>query len=175
MVAANPILRTRVIYIPAQGLVQVVTKHSIMQLYQSMNIAFTKYLNLDRSVLAGLGLLVVRSTVLQETHTDAELSRRFFIWTVHHAVHDGWSKTILLEQLAKAYHSAQDPSKVLFTAVRPQFQAFVKHTKAVREDELISLWFSQFKDLEAEPFPLLPSPSYQTSSNKARTHAIDRV
>ena len=175
MVAANPILRTRVIYIPAQGLVQVVTKHSIMQPYQAINIAFTEYLNLDRSVLAGLGLPVVRSAVLQESYTDAELSRSLFVWAVHHVVYDGWAKTILLEHLAKAYHSAQDPRKVLPTAIPPQFQAVVKHTKAVREDELIGLWFTQSKDLEVESFPLLPSPNYQTRSNKARTHAIDRV
>ena len=140
-----------------------------------MNTTFTEYLNLNRSALTGPGLPLVRSAVLQETHTDAELSRSFFIWTVHHAVCDGWSKTILLEHLAKAYHSAQDPSKVLPTAIPPQFQAFVKPTKAVREDELIGLWFTQFKDLEAEPFPLLPSPSYRTRSIKASTHAIDRV
>ena len=157
--AANPMLRTRIIDIPAQGLVQVVTKHPIMQAYQTINMTFTEYLNFDRSALTGPGLPLVRSAVLQETHTDAELSRSFFVWTIHYAVCDGWSKTILLEQLAKVYHSAHGLSKVLFTAVRPQFQAFVNHTKAVPEDELISLWFTQFKDLEAEPFPLLPSPN----------------
>ena len=132
-----------------------------------------EYVNLDRSALIGLGLPLVRSAVLQESHADAEPSRSFFVWTVHHAVYDGWSKIILIEQLAKAYYSTQDPSKGLPTAIPSRFQAFVKYIKTVKEDELISFWFTQFEDLEAETFPLLPSPDYQPRSNETRTHAID--
>ncbi|KAI4273877.1 MAG: hypothetical protein LQ337_004328 [Flavoplaca oasis] len=173
VVAVNPILRTRIIDIPTRGLVQVVVKHSTMQACQATNTTLAEYLDLDRSVLTGLGLPLVRSAVLQESHADAELSRSFFVWTVHHAVYDGWSKSILLDQLAKAYQSAQDPRRGLPTAVPPQFQAFVKHIKAIPDDELISFWFAQFEDLDAEPFPLLPSPDYQPRSNRAKTHVID--
>ena len=173
VVAANPILRTRIIDIPTPGLVQVIMKHSTMQACQATNMTLAEYLALDRSALTGLGSPLVRSAVLQESHADAEPSRGFFVWTVHHAVYDGWSKTILLQQLAKAYHSAHDPSKGLPSVVPPQFQAFVKHIKAVSEDELISFWFTQFEDLEAEPFPLLPSPDYQPRSNEVRTLAFD--
>ncbi|KAF2468357.1 acetyl-CoA synthetase-like protein [Lindgomyces ingoldianus] len=173
VVAANPILRTRIIDIPTRGLAQVVMKHSTTQACQATNTTLAEYLDSDLLALTGLGLPLVRSAVLQESHADTELSRSFLVWTVHHAVYDGWSKTILLEQLVKAYHSAQDPSKGLPTAIQPQFQAFVKHIKAVPEDELISFWFTQFEDLEAEPFPLLPSPDYQPRSNEGRTLTVD--
>ncbi len=79
MVAANPILRTRIIDILTRGLVQVVTKHSTMQACQATNMTLAEYLNLDRSALTGLRLPLVRSAVLQESHAEAESSRSFFI------------------------------------------------------------------------------------------------
>ncbi|KAF2752951.1 hypothetical protein EJ05DRAFT_231811 [Pseudovirgaria hyperparasitica] len=80
VVAENPILRTRIIDIPTRGLVQVVvTKHSTLHACQTVNMILVEYLDLDRSALTGLGLPLVRSAVLQETHADAELSQSFFI------------------------------------------------------------------------------------------------
>ncbi|KAM3536767.1 hypothetical protein ARSEF1564_010312, partial [Beauveria bassiana] len=95
-IAAMPILRTRVVDLPGQGLVQVVT---------------TTEAAVDEDDEGGIKLGTRLSTYHIQDQRAAvggeSQVRRCFVWTLHHAVYDGWSIPILFQALSNAYHDME--------------------------------------------------------------------
>lgn len=168
VVATTPILRTRIIDGNQQGLVQVVINQPTAWASKMGGINLAEYKQADEKLTTGLGTPLVRFALLEESTGEEEV-RRFFVWTIHHALYDGWSKPLLLERLAKAYagEGMLDSS--------PQFQSFVGHILDMKEDEASKFWSTQFEDFEAQNFPALPSPRYEPRSDKLTTHTIGEL
>ena len=60
------------------------------------------FLTADQSATLGLEMPLGRYGLI----TDHATSRLTFVWTTHHAIHDGWSKLQLLSRVARAYRGA---------------------------------------------------------------------
>ncbi|GLB06627.1 nonribosomal peptide synthase [Aspergillus tubingensis] len=145
---ANPILRTRLTQGPG-GSFQVVMreapyweKYSTQQDYQS------------RSVPAVMGLNV-RLLCLSLIASPPRL-----VMTIHHALYDGWSLSLIWDQVEAAYRGQ---------SLQPRlFSPFIRYLRKQQDDSAsASFWRFQFDDLKAAVFPALPHPTYEPIPKQA--------
>ncbi|UKZ78669.1 NRPS [Trichoderma virens FT-333] len=142
-VQAMPVLRTRIVQHERIGLLQVVLKDGI-QWIQADDL--DGYLKQDRSQLMGLDQPLARYALI----FDASTQQRWFVWTIHHALYDGWSLPQILKTAEDAYQGIQ-------IVQRPSFSLFVKDVVAMkRRDGARKYWESLFAGCNPETFPPLP-------------------
>ncbi|KAJ6784263.1 hypothetical protein PWT90_03904 [Aphanocladium album] len=162
-VAETPILRTRIINLPGEGLVQVVVDEAYTwpaTVTTSSSQGLDHYMREDKKHLMGLGMPLMRFRLV----LDGE--RHVLVWTIHHALYDGWSMAIMLSTLEDTYNGNA-------LASSPPYQAFVKHVKSVGQERIAQFWSNQLQDLEAQSFPALPSPNYTPDSGDFISHSIN--
>ncbi|KAH6989025.1 hypothetical protein BKA56DRAFT_710304 [Ilyonectria sp. MPI-CAGE-AT-0026] len=153
-----PILRTRIINLQDYGSVQVVLNEKVRWAqYESLEEAKQQCAMSFGTALNQVGLF--RSN---------EDGKTWFVWTVHHALYDGWSMDSMLESIDGAYSGSGVSPPV-------PFQEFIKHTLAVSNEALKSFWHTQFAGLEAQQFPALPSATYKTQPNMVFEHTIKHL
>jgi amino acid adenylation domain-containing protein len=168
VVAGTPILRTRFVDLQGQGLAQVVVaataKPTLEEQLRPVPTGddLQAYIRSDEQQTTGLGDRLSRYGFVED---GSQGGRRFFVWTLHHALHDGWSMPLLLESLEKAYLG-----QAWQTAV--PFPAFVKHTLSVDEGSAEAFWKAQLGGSEAVAFPTLPSPDYQPRADSWIQHRV---
>lgn len=158
VIAKTPILRTRIIDLNTQGLIQVVIAEDAAAWPELTSTSL--YQEEDRKLGMGLGTPLMRYAITKDEHNQYS-----FTWTVHHALYDGWSMPLILERLELAYNGTglQTP---------PPFQDFVKFIGDVDGTEADRFWTSQFDQIQAQPFPPLPSPVHQPRSNTGISHHV---
>ncbi|KAG5930352.1 NRPS protein, partial [Claviceps africana] len=164
VVAKTPILRTRIVDLDQQGLVQVVINQSPTWTSAGGLMSLEEYRHGESNLATALSTPLVCFGLIQEPR--GEEMRRFFVWTIHHALYDGWSKPLLLEELAQAYTGKIPPG------TSTPFQSFVKYIKDIPTAESSKFWLAQFENFEAQVFPELPSPWYEARSDHLKVHSI---
>ncbi|KAF2468358.1 acetyl-CoA synthetase-like protein [Lindgomyces ingoldianus] len=160
IVKAAPILRTRIIDVPGYGLMQTMISQPAKWTRLGDTITLHTYRRADHELATGLGTPLTRYTVLR----TPEDGSRYFVWTIHHALYDSWSISLILERLEGFVAPLTPP---------PPFQSFVKHITDIDKSAAAKYWEQQFQGLEAQVFPQLPSNTYQplsTASIKRRLH-----
>ncbi|KAL1839672.1 hypothetical protein VTJ49DRAFT_1282 [Mycothermus thermophilus] len=138
----NPILRTRLVFIPGLGTCQVVVDEPIPWQHGDN---LDEYLNNDRSKPMNYGTPLARFAIVNEG------TRKVFVWTVHHALYDGYSMDITL---AAVDHAFRTEFGVFPT--RP-FAEFIGYLDKIDKDALKQFWIQQLTDLETSPFPVAPT------------------
>ncbi|KAJ4207530.1 Nonribosomal peptide synthetase 30 [Fusarium solani] len=167
------VLRTRVVHCQGYeklGLLQVILNNSVDWINTT---GLESYLRADRKQIMGLNDPLARYALVHDGQTDRP---RCFVWTVHHAIYDGWSLPLVLDTVAKAYQGKTGTdSQPLTTA--PGFQPFIKYLEeqqrnpeGVKKTE--DYWKQYFDSCEATQFPTLPSPSYEPTSNKTTLYRM---
>lgn len=152
----NPILRTRLIFIQGVGTCQVVVNEQIPW-HQDNNL--DDYLNKDRSSPMNYGTSLARFAIIDDG------KRKLFIWTVHHALYDGYSMDMTLAAVDHAYQTNLD---VLPT--RP-FTEFMEYLDRIDKETLKQFWTQQLKDLETSPFPASP-PDHRCQADNTVLYSI---
>lgn len=155
VVAANPIYRTRIVQLESGRLFQAVIK----ELYDW---------TFDNHALSAeiLGSPLCSFRVVGH---DDKSNAPLFMATIHHALFDGWSYSMLLKDIAAEYS---------LTAVAPRtpFKHFVQYTSQLDAGACKEFWSSEFQDLQASIFPARPAgwvgPG-QISSKCRRLHFSD--
>ncbi|CAG8406371.1 unnamed protein product [Penicillium salamii] len=160
-IAATPIIRTRIVNIPGQGLSQVVLS-GIEEVATSPDL--TSYLESDSNKPMGLGTSLARFALIKTSHEMANPPKLFFVLTLHHAVYDAWSLPLFFDQVTNLYN--QRPP-ILHTP----FQHFIKHIKQTASQHN-EYWDSQLTGFTSVPFPLLPHGVHQPCPDKALMHPI---
>ncbi|RAL12731.1 acetyl-CoA synthetase-like protein [Aspergillus homomorphus CBS 101889] len=135
VIQAHPILRSRIVDMGKQGLVQVVVRSG----YGSQGLA-------DATSEAAFGL----GTPL----LLYEISETCFSWKIHHALYNGWSMSLIFDALPESYEAGA------VTDVTP-FQAFIKYIDDRGRVEAENFWRAQFAAFSAQNFPVLPSKTYK--------------
>ncbi|KAM3513561.1 hypothetical protein MY11210_002756 [Beauveria gryllotalpidicola] len=161
-VANTPILRTRIIDLPEQGLVQVVVDEGYTwpeTAVADSSEQLDHYMRMDNKHPMGLGVPLMRFRLVVQGQ------RHFLIWTIHHALYDGWSMSIMLSTLESTYNGST-------LAPPPPYQAFVQHVKSVSHEQIAEFWSRQLQDLEAQAFPALPLPNYRPDSRQSIVRSI---
>ena len=139
VVAANPILRTRIIH-SDNGALQVV-----LHLEMSLQWDLCCDVNESPGPLMSYGSPLVNLAVMNDTQGK---SRRTFFLTMHHAIFDGWSYALILGAVEGAYKH--------MNAVQRPFNPFIKHILSWNYESTKDFWCSEFRDMQAVPFPVAP-------------------
>ncbi|KAF2158639.1 hypothetical protein M409DRAFT_61478 [Zasmidium cellare ATCC 36951] len=153
LIQAEPILRTRIVDVAGEGLVQIIVRRALEPVPRVSDEHFQQ----KRGMCTALAHFSFR--------TDSPSGKTFLSWTMHHAICDGWSVPLLLDQLERAYSEPPlQPSG--------QSQTFVKHVSSIDEAQSADFWQHTLEGAEAEPFPKLPTPNFQTKADGEVEHDI---
>ncbi|ETS76399.1 hypothetical protein PFICI_11786 [Pestalotiopsis fici W106-1] len=143
---SSPILRTSFVQLPEGGIYQVVTEPQHCWQFGS---DLDTYIEQDKVRTMGLTEPLSRTGLVQ----DCKSGKRFFVWTVHHALYDAWSLKLLFDMVQETYERESSSTLV-------PFQAFVKHVVMIDDASANEFWTRQFERLETQPFPSLPTSTY---------------
>ncbi|KAI1739959.1 hypothetical protein F4680DRAFT_466122 [Xylaria scruposa] len=140
-VKAIAILRTRIVHHSRLELLQVVCNENIRWVRAQ---SLVDYLEQDKARPMGLGHQLSRYCLVDDGES------RYFVWTIHHALFDGWSLPLILDVVYNEYsaNSIGNPAA---------FNSFVKYTVGLPEEQVSEFWQSYFVDGDFAPFPPLPS------------------
>ncbi|KAK7991221.1 Nonribosomal peptide synthetase 13 [Apiospora saccharicola] len=163
---STPILRTRILDLPGQGLVQAVIRD---REYWTEADNLDDYLQKEKNAPMGLGSRLMRCAVFEDVLPDSDRTCLYFALTLHHSIYDGQTMPLILETLESLYHGA--------TPLRPcPFQTFVKYIRGRdQKAEAAQFWELQFAGLEAAQFPSLPTSTYEPKTDLTLTHKIENV
>jgi amino acid adenylation domain-containing protein len=158
LVSLHPILRTRIILSKSAGAMQVVLKDG---LEWQPEITLPEYLVKDKATFVKYGSSLARYAL--------DASHNHFVWTVHHALYDGHTAVVLMEQLENLYNGQQIDAA-------PGYNRFIKMITEVDAEQCAAFWKKQLGQAAANSFPALPDATYQPSpdSEVTRTIAIER-
>lgn len=159
VVANNPILRTRVVDLTGEGLVQVVVDE-VPELVMTTG----SVTSIRKSTKIGLGSPLAHFTLVRNRSEDPVT----FLWTMHHAVYDGWTVRLLVDQVYRAYMGHELPAV-------PAFQNFLGHIASINPEEAKDFWTQQFQDLDAPVFPRLPTATYTPKQDTLYEHTINDI
>lgn len=154
VVAATPILRSRLAQLSDHsGLDQVVLKGSIQWRHSSSEVA--QYLEHDRNEGMEFGRSLARYAIIEPRSSPTD---RYMVWTLHHAVYDGWSEPLLLEKVRDALHHTPQP----LTANNPvpTMGDFVQHIRGIDATTTQSFWRSALDNATGPQFPRVPSRDF---------------
>lgn len=158
VVAASPILRSRLVPLQDPGLQQIVVKEVVSWRY-STNL--DQYLENDRSERMNLGQSLARYGLVSNPNDD----KRYMVWTVHHVLYDGWSEPIVLKQVSDALQNQS-------VEIQTQMRNFVKYVRDTDETAMHDFWRRELKGAVGPQFPRLPSRDFMPTPNGLIEHQI---
>ncbi|KAK5991451.1 Nonribosomal peptide synthetase dtxS1 [Cladobotryum mycophilum] len=154
-----PILRTRIAQYKDLGLLQMVVNEKIAWLYASEGL--DKYLDTDKQLSMDIGESLTRYALV----TDDSGKTKWFVWTMHHALFDEWSLSLLLDRVGKVYEGkAVEPAQ--------DFRPFIKYIKDQDMEEISGYWRTTMADCEAALFPTLPASVEQPVTDSVIEHPL---
>ncbi|KAE8364752.1 hypothetical protein BDV27DRAFT_157514 [Aspergillus caelatus] len=159
-VARIPILRTRIIDLPGQGLVQVVMEETNVWTEAE---GAEDYIEKEKQMPIRLGSPLMRCSLF--TTSPGRNDRFSFALTMHHSIYDGVSTGLVLETLESLYH---DTNPCEISTLQPFVQYINRQDKKAESD----FWASQFAGLEASQFPALPHAAYEPHPDSNLEHSI---
>ncbi|EAW08665.1 putative nonribosomal peptide synthase [Aspergillus clavatus NRRL 1] len=161
-VAANSILRTRIIRVEGKAMHQVVMNEKIE--LAPVADGLDGYLETAQAepTPMTLGDALIKAVLI---HAKDESSCRFLVLTIHHAICDRWSVKQLMDQLKAAYNGA--------TLSPNSFTGFIRYIQDLDLTAAETYWRSQFDNLDAEVFPALPARDYRPSATESSTLRIN--
>lgn len=157
----TPILRSRIVDLTEQGLMQAVIRQR-PQWNSADNSSLKAFVHADEQKTTGLGTSLVRFGLVQDN------DRYFFVLTLHHAIYDGWALNLIFERLEKAYHGN-------ITEELPDFRLFVKHVSGTDQEAATKFWNYQLRATESQVFPALPSVTCEPKSDKSLTLKMNNL
>ncbi len=149
----NPILRTVIIQSESARALQVVLKDVFK--WRSAE-TLEAYLKNDRDEEAAYGQALSRYAITDDRH---------FVWTAHHAMYDGWSVPLILEQVRSHYLESATPTI-------PGFNRFIKYLSSTSAEATHAFWKQYLSGEKPLSFPEQPPASHQLSVNNEAHHSI---
>jgi amino acid adenylation domain-containing protein/thioester reductase-like protein len=138
------ILRTRIVQTGDMGLLQLVLNEEIQWTQRS---GLDEYLKEDRQMPMELGQPLARYAFI----TDNSSARRWFVWTLHHALYDGWSLPLMIDMVDRVYRGI--PTK----PTKYEFKSFIKYIGNQSSEKMANYWRNALANCDSTPFPALPS------------------
>ncbi|KAL8950907.1 MAG: hypothetical protein Q9222_003085 [Ikaeria aurantiellina] len=157
VVSRTPILRTRIVDMPGQGLLQAVLEGKPCWTEAK---SLEDYVDKECEQPFGLGSPLMRCGLFQDPS-----QKWCFALTMHHSIYDGVTTSLILETL-ESFYNCKTPLNLW------PFQSFVKYISTQDKDKEARFWQGQFDSLEAPQFPALPSVTFQPNARSATTHTV---
>lgn len=139
VVLSSSVLRTRIVQ-HRKGILQAVVADGIRWIEAD---SLTTYQAMDKSIPMGLGTPLARYALIKDHGS------RWFVWTIHHALYDGWSLPRIVSAVERAYNGATIPKQL-------GFNSFIQYLIQQDEGEAEKYWQATFAGCEPTPFPPLP-------------------
>lgn len=146
VVAATPVLRSRLVQLQEPGLFQVVIRESIRWRHAT---DLKRFLVNDQKEKMDLGQNLARYAIIEEPSQV----NRYMVWTVHHVVYDGWSESLTLKHVHDALEGRSAESCA-------QMKDFVSHLRAIDEIAIQEFWHGELEGAVGGQFPELPFRDY---------------
>lgn len=170
VVAATPILRTKIVQTDAYGLMQAVNDERILWQHHDDLASFLKN---DKAVPFGLGTRLSRYAIVIGSCIES-----YFVWTMHHACYDGWSMRLILQHVELQYRSMISLERQIL-GVRLPFNRFVGSLQELDDQEAEKFWQAGLGHGEPSSFPLMtagysprPSSTFEhTMAFKRKSHS----
>ena len=151
VVERNPILRTRLVDLKSYGLCQAVLQSLIQWDHFS---SMQEFLAEMETEAMGLSSCLSRWALVTDCQGD------ILIWTIHHALYDGWSVQIIEKEVTSAYYEQ------LSVPSQPDLKLFVRYLIQQNKKDSLKFWDDELKDGdESAHFPSLPYQSYKPNSH----------
>ncbi|KAF2149248.1 acetyl-CoA synthetase-like protein [Myriangium duriaei CBS 260.36] len=159
LINAHDILRTRIVHDPIAGSLQVVLKkHDVP--WHFFDGSLEDYLTLDKAIPTKHGDALARYGVASD-----QAQGRYFVFTVHHAIYDGWSMGLLFAQIESILQDQQLISG-------NSFKSFIGHLQTASEGTASDFWKAKLAGSLPPTFPALPSTTYEATTNSKFTTQI---
>jgi fusarinine C synthase len=156
-----PILRTRIVQIPRQGLMQVVVVDDFScPVLEGQSL--TDFLVTDRNDPVDLGKPLVRYAIVAD---EKQSGKTYFVLTMHHALYDGWAMPLIVERVNRAYHNLPTERPASFTN-------FIKYLYDMDRKDSEAYWLERLDGANGEQFPPLPYPGYQQQADSLLEHYV---
>ncbi|OSS43187.1 hypothetical protein B5807_12177, partial [Epicoccum nigrum] len=142
IVQSCAILRTRIIYHDTYGLLQIVIKEEAGWIDVD---TLGHYLEEDQKTKMGLGKPLTQYALVH----DLKTSQKLFVWTVHHALYDRTSQSLIFGLLNSIYNG---------TPITPyrEYKYFIRYTLDQSDETAKVYWGSELLDFQSVSFPSLP-------------------
>lgn len=163
VIAGTPILRTRLVQLNNNpSLLQVVVKETI-DWKHSTNL--DQYLKDDRNEKMVLGLSLARYAIVSDDQDG-----RYMVWTIHHAVYDGWSEPLVLHHVRDALLREGQ----LLGGARPAsgMGDFVKYVINTDQAAMHKFWRKELEGAVGPQFPARPSRDFLPTPDTILEHII---
>ncbi|KAL4809630.1 hypothetical protein BDV18DRAFT_157379 [Aspergillus unguis] len=131
------ILRTRIVHTDAAGFLQVVMKK--VRLSWTFETALE---NATDDSMEGSGGLLAKYAIVQHGP-----SLRYFVWTVNHALYDGWSVPPMLKRVEEIYFNYSPTTSTV------PYKTFIRHLLQRDLQQSDEFWKAYMSGLSCEPFP----------------------
>ncbi|KAK2738401.1 NRPS [Myotisia sp. PD_48] len=157
VVAASPILRTRIFHASSGIPHQVVMRQNQGWITHDR---LESYLAQDATIPVASMDPLIKTALVYQGRTRLE---RYLCLTVHDILFDGWSEHLLLKRIESAYKGE-----------RLQSNPFVPFVKQIADASLHSenFWRAEFSDCKAVTFPSLPNEHYLPSPDASLSKTI---
>ncbi|KAI4248827.1 MAG: hypothetical protein L6R40_000838 [Gallowayella cf. fulva] len=146
VIRATPILRTRLAHHIDLGLLQLVLDEKA---HWTETTGLEECLASDRKRSMSLGEPLSRFALV----SDESGTPQWLIWTIHHAIYDGWSIPLVMDAVSQAYAGN-------LIEQGPQFQTFIKYVQRQDDKRAAEYWQRALQGFDAAPFPP-PVPSVE--------------
>lgn len=146
----NDILRSRIVNSSDKRYQVVYNDRMVIKNADSLQ----EYLDDDKKQLMGYGDSLARFALITE---DDE--QQYFVCTLHHAIYDGWSMSLILDQISQAcqWKPLSKP---------PPFADYVRYIQNQDRNAAEAFWLFELSGASTCDYPRLPSSSYQSSAGK---------
>ncbi|KAK2757240.1 NRPS [Arachnomyces sp. PD_36] len=150
------VLRTRIIHTACANFVQAVVKSTPIQ---------WRYCHDYRQLPTDVLQIPARNGDSLTAYTISEFNgSRFFVWSIHHSLYDGWSIPLILKKVEENYSQ----SRPLLSPGAP-YRLFIDHLQKRNEATSDEFWKSYLAGISSPPFPQsksTPSKGVHTSSRR---------
>ncbi|KAK4069733.1 uncharacterized protein Triagg1_6863 [Trichoderma aggressivum f. europaeum] len=155
IVEATDLLRARVLVTGDKKLFQAIIKFHPVQVIDASD-TLEDYLSRDLETPMGLGAPLTRFAVLHQAN-----STKVFVWTIHHAVYDGYSLPMLLQTIQDFYQGLKPAP----------FTPFNRYLKGPEEKDLVegeAFWKTYLLQASWTKYPVLPHPEEKSPPQMGR-------
>ncbi|KAI0124127.1 hypothetical protein BJ170DRAFT_586137 [Xylariales sp. AK1849] len=160
VVSSLAILRTRIVYTPDAGSVQVVIQDA-PRWTTATDLA--TFLDKDRAASFAYGTPLHRFAIIK----DRTKGQRYFVWTAHHSAYDGQTVSRTLKMVAQVFQGGTcDAVTPITRFVRSLGQT--SHNKGWERSK--TYWKKELQNAQLTRFPESPSPSYRPFADSVLRH-----
>ncbi|ETS86324.1 hypothetical protein PFICI_00152 [Pestalotiopsis fici W106-1] len=168
--ASLAILRTRIVYTPDSGSVQVVIQDSPPWATASN---LSSFLDKDRVAPFTYGTPLHRFAIVDDSTRNAHGSReRYFVWTAHHSAYDAHTITRIFETFARVFQGRPYDTETPL----PRFMRYLEENNQNGGwERSATYWKKELDGAQLARFPEVPSPSYRPFAGGRLRHRLQQL